>query len=106
MGSKGQWPLAGGALLPLMSLAAPFIRRPVATTLVMVALLLLGAVAYVHLPIAALPAVERPTVVVEAPLPGASPGTVASALAQPLERQLGAIPGIIEMSSWSGIGGT
>ena len=72
----------------------------------MLGILLLGLVAYLRLPIAALPAVERPTIVVSAPLPGASPGTVATALSQPLERQLGTIPGIIEMTSWSGTGGT
>jgi multidrug efflux pump len=87
------------------NLSAPFVRRPVATILIMVAILLLGLVAYMQLPIAALPAVERPTIEVYAPLPGASPSTVASALAQPLEHQLGLIPGIIEMSSYSGTGG-
>jgi multidrug efflux pump len=89
-----------------MNLAAPFIQRPVATTLVMAGIVLLGVVAYLRLPIAALLAVERPTIVVEAPFPGASPTTVATALAQPLERQLGIIPGIVEMTSWSGTGGT
>ena len=86
-------------------LSGPFIRRPVATILIMVATLLLGLVAYAQLPIAALPAVERATIEVYAPLPGASPTTVASALAQPLEHQLGLIPGIVEMSSYSGTGG-
>ena len=89
-----------------MNLAAPFIRRPVATILVMAAIVLLGVVAYIRLPVASLPAVARPTIVVGAPLPGASPATVATALAQPLERQLATIPGIVEMTSWSGTGGT
>jgi len=66
------------------NLSAPFVRRPVATILIMTAILLLGLVAYAGMPIAALPAVERPTIEVYAPLPGASPSTVASALAQPL----------------------
>jgi hydrophobe/amphiphile efflux-1 (HAE1) family protein len=86
--------------------AAQFILRPVATSLLMVGVLLLGLVAYARLPIASLPAVERPTVEVLAPFPGASPNTVASALAQPLETTIGLIPGVIEMSSFSGTGGT
>jgi hydrophobe/amphiphile efflux-1 (HAE1) family protein len=86
--------------------AAQFIRRPVATSLLMVGVLLLGIVAYARLPIASLPAVERPTVEVFAPFPGASPNTVASALAQPLETTIGLIPGVVEMSSFSGTGGT
>ncbi len=89
-----------------MSPAAFFINRPVATTLLMVGIVLLGVVAYVRLPIASLPAVDRPTIVVGAPLPGANPATVATALAQPLERQLATIPGIIEMTSYSGTGAT
>ena len=88
-----------------MSLSAPFIRRPVATLLVAIGILLLGAAAYVHLPIAALPNVDRPTISVWGYLPGASADTVASSLSQPLEHQLGSIPGIIEMYSWSGAGG-
>ena len=88
-----------------MTLSAPFIRRPVATLLVAMGILLLGAVAYVQLPIAALPNVDRPTISVWGYLPGASADTVASSLSQPLEHQLGSIPGIIEMYSWSGAGG-
>ncbi len=88
-----------------MILSAPFIRRPVATLLVAIGILLLGAVAYLHLPIAALPNVDRPTISVWGYLPGASADTVASSLSQPLERQLGTIPGIVEMFSWSGAGG-
>jgi len=89
-----------------VNVAAQFILRPVATSLLMVGVLLLGIVAYARLPIASLPAVERPTIGVYAPFPGASPTTVATALAQPLETTIGLIPGVIEMSSFSGIGGT
>jgi hydrophobe/amphiphile efflux-1 (HAE1) family protein len=89
-----------------MNVAAQFILRPVATSLLMVGVLLLGLVAYARLPIASLPAVERPTIAVYAPFPGASPTTVASALAQPLESTIGLIPGIVEMTSYSGMGGT
>ena len=89
-----------------MNLAAPFIRRPVATTLVMIGVVLLGIVAYTNCRSPRCSPVERPTIVVGAPLPGASADTVATALAQPLERQLGIIPGIVEMTSWSGTGGT
>jgi hydrophobe/amphiphile efflux-1 (HAE1) family protein len=88
-----------------VSVTAQFILRPVATSLLMVGVLLLGVVAYTRLPIASLPAVERPTVEVYAPFPGASPGTVATSLAQPLERNIGLIPGVVEMSSYSGMGG-
>ena len=89
-----------------MNISAPFINRPVATLLLTFAVLVLGAVAYQHLPIAALPAVDRPTIGVYAPMPGASADTVARALAQPLETKLGIIPGIVEMTSWSAMGGT
>jgi hydrophobe/amphiphile efflux-1 (HAE1) family protein len=89
-----------------VNIVAQFILRPVATSLLMVGVLLLGLVAYARLPIASLPAVERPTIEVAAPFPGASPTTVASALAQPLERSIGIIPGVVEMSSFSGMGGT
>ena len=75
-----------------MNVSAPFINRPVATLLLTFAVLVLGAVAYRHLPIAALPAVDRPTIGVWAPMPGASADTVARALAQPLETKLGIIP--------------
>ena len=71
----------------------------------MAGVLLLGMVAYARLPIASLPAVERPTIAVYAPFPGASPTTVATSLAQPLERTIGLIPGVVEMSSYSGMGG-
>jgi hydrophobe/amphiphile efflux-1 (HAE1) family protein len=88
-----------------MNISAPFIRRPVATSLLMAGTILLGIVAYARLPIASLPSVERPTVAVYAPFPGATPNTVATALAQPLERNIGLIPGIAEMYSYIGMGG-
>ena len=89
-----------------MSLSAPFIRRPVATTLLTVALALLGAIAYQFLPVAPLPQVEFPTIQVSSNLPGASPETMASAVATPLERQFGRIAGINEMTSASTLGST
>jgi multidrug efflux pump subunit AcrB len=82
------------------------ILRPVATTLLALGVLLVGVVAYTHMPIAALPSVDRPTIGVYAGLPGASADTIATSLAQPLERQIGIIPGIAEMGSFSATGGT
>jgi len=84
--------------------SAPFIRRPVATFLLSIALVLAGAAAYRQLPIASLPQVEYPTISVTASLPGADPETVASAIATPLERQFGRIAGINQMTSTSSIG--
>lgn len=89
-----------------MSLSAPFIRRPVATTLLTVALALMGAIAYKFLPVSPLPQVEFPTIQVHANLPGASPETMASSVATPLERQFGRIAGITEMTSASTLGST
>ena len=89
-----------------MNVSAPWIRRPVATTLIAIGILLVGILAYLRLPIAALPSVDRPTISVWAGLPGASADTIASAVAQPLERQIGTIPGVAEMSSFSATGGT
>jgi hydrophobe/amphiphile efflux-1 (HAE1) family protein len=89
-----------------MSISAPFIRRPVATTLLTIALAMLGAIAYQFLPVAPLPQVEFPTIQVSAGLPGASPETMASSVATPLERQFGRIAGITEMTSTSTLGGT
>ena len=88
-----------------MSLSAIFVRRPVATLLLSAGLLLLGLVAYRNLPIAALPNVDRPTIVVNAGLPGASADTIGAAVSQPLEHQLGTIPGIVQMQASSGTGG-
>ena len=84
-----------------MSLSAPFIRRPIGTTLLTVALALSGGIAFFLLPVAPLPQVEFPTIQVQAGLPGASPETMASAVATPLERQFGRIAGVTEMTSTS-----
>jgi multidrug efflux pump len=89
-----------------MSISAPFIKRPVATTLLTVAVALVGAVAYRFLPVSPLPQVDFPTINVRANLPGASPETMASSVATPLERQFGRIAGVTEMTSSSSIGAT
>src|SRR3954468_8518598 len=89
-----------------MSISTPFIRRPVGTSLLSVAVLLAGALAYTRLPVAPLPEVEFPTISVGASLPGASPETMASAVATPLERQFGRIAGVTQMTSSSGQGST
>src|SRR5207253_3855581 len=86
--------------------SAPFIRRPVATSLITVAILLSGVVAFRFLPVAPLPQVDFPTISVGANLPGASPVTMASAVATPLERQFGRIAGVTQMTSSSGLGQT
>ena len=88
-----------------MSISAPFIRRPVATTLLSIALALAGAIAFRFLPVSPLPQVEFPTIQVQANLPGASPETMASSVATPLERQFGRIAGVTEMTSVSTLGG-
>lgn len=85
--------------------SAPFIRRPVATTLLTLSIALIGALAFFQLPVAPLPQIEFPTLQVSAGLPGASPEIVASSLATPLERYLGHLPGLTEMSSSSSLGG-
>ena len=84
-----------------MNLSRRFIDHPIGTSLVMAAILLAGIVAFVNLPIAALPAVEFPTIQVNANLPGADPETMASAVASPLENQLSTIQGIDTMTSSS-----
>src|ERR1700752_734355 len=89
-----------------MSLSSPFIRRPVGTSLLSIAVLLAGALAYTKLPVAPLPEVEFPTISVSASLPGASPETMATAVATPLERQFGRIAGVTQMTSSSGLGST
>jgi multidrug efflux pump len=86
--------------------SAPFIRRPVATTLITIAIFLSGAVAFRFLPVAPLPQIDFPTIAVGAGLPGASPETMASAVATPLERQFGRISGVTQMTSSSGFGNT
>jgi multidrug efflux pump len=89
-----------------LSPSEPFIRRPIATTLLTVAIALAGAIAYKFLPVSPLPQVEFPTISVQAGLPGASPDTMASAVATPLERQFGRIAGVTEMTSTSSLGST
>src|SRR5579864_5160674 len=89
-----------------MHISAIFIRRPVATSLLSIAILLAGAVAFYFLPVAALPYIDFPTIYVRAGLPGASPETMASSVATPLERQFGRIAGITEMTSTSQLGST
>src|SRR5438552_11305115 len=89
-----------------MSISEPFIRRPIATSLMMLGVLVFGIGAYGLLPVAALPKVDFPTIVVSVNYSGASPQTMASAVATPLEQQFAAIPGLAEMTSTSGIGST
>src|ERR1700752_1496576 len=86
--------------------SAPFIRRPVATTLITIAIFLSGAVAFRFLPVAPLPQIDFPTISVGAGLPGASPETMASSVATPLERQFGRIAGVTQMTSSSQLGQT
>src|SRR6202790_4690472 len=89
-----------------MNISEPFIRKPVATTLLVVAITLAGAAAYRVLPVSPLPEVEFPTISVSAALPGADPETLASAVATPLERQFGRIADVSEMTSSSALGST
>src|SRR6476646_4524751 len=89
-----------------MNISAPFIRRPVATSLLAMGLLMAGILAYTRLPVAPIPQVEYPVISVNAGLPGASPETMASAVATPLERQFGRIAGITQMTSSSSLGST
>ncbi|HEV2271342.1 MAG TPA: multidrug efflux RND transporter permease subunit [Steroidobacteraceae bacterium] len=89
-----------------MSVSAPFISRPVATSLLMAGILLVGLVAFPLLPVAPLPQVDFPTLQVSASLPGASPETMASAIATPLEYQFMAIPGVSQLTSQSVLGST
>ena len=89
-----------------MNISAPFIKRPIGTSLLALALLLSGALAFNFLPVAPLPQVEFAVVQVNAGLPGASPETMASAVATPLERQLGRIAGVNQMTSSSSLGST
>src|SRR5246500_2989738 len=87
-----------------MSISEPFIRRPIATSLMMLGVLVFGIGAYGLLPVAALPKVDFPTIVVSANYPGASPDTMASSIATPLEQQFATIPSLDQMTSTSGIG--
>jgi HAE1 family hydrophobic/amphiphilic exporter-1 len=85
-------------------ISAPFIKHPIATTLLMLAVFCVGLVAYPLLPVAPLPQVDFPTIVVSASLPGGSPDTMASSVAQPLERQFAQIPGVAQLTSSSSLG--
>ena len=87
-----------------MNLSAPFIRRPVATTLLSLGLIVAGVLAFFKLPVSPLPDVDIPTIAVQATLPGASPEDVATTVASPLERHLGQIAGVTEMTSVSSLG--
>src|ERR1700726_127823 len=87
-----------------MNISEPFIRRPIATSLLMGGILLLGLVAFPLLPVAPLPQVDFPTIVVTAQLPGASPETMASSVATPLEYQFPQIAGVSQMTSTSVLG--
>jgi multidrug efflux pump len=89
-----------------MNVSEPFIRRPVATTLLTVGIALAGILGYALLPVSPLPQVEFPTIQISAGLPGASPETMASSVATPLERQFGRIAGVTEMTSTSNLGST
>ncbi|QOZ32283.1 efflux RND transporter permease subunit [Bradyrhizobium sp. CCBAU 53421] len=88
------------------SISSPFIRYPIGTSLLMAGILFVGMVAYPLLPVAPLPQVDFPTIQISANLPGASPETMASSVAQPLERQFAQIPGIAQMTSTSSLGST
>jgi multidrug efflux pump len=92
--------------LPGRSVSAPFIARPIATTLLTLGLAIAGVIAYFLLPVAPLPQVDYPTISVSAAMPGASPDTMAATVATPLERALGAIAGVNEMTSSSSLGNT
>jgi multidrug efflux pump len=89
-----------------MNFSWPFIRRPIGTTLMAIGLFLVGAVAYNFLPVASLPSVEFPTISISASRPGADPNIMAATVAAPLERQLGIIAGVTEMTSTSSTGST
>ncbi|SIT43004.1 multidrug efflux system, subunit C [Paraburkholderia ribeironis] len=89
-----------------MNLSRPFIARPIATTLLAIGIALAGAFAFTKLPVAPLPQVDFPTISIQATLPGASPETVATSVASPLERHLGSIADVTEMTSMSAVGST
>jgi hypothetical protein len=88
-----------------MNISAPFIARLVTTTLLTLAIVMAGGIGFSKLPVSLLPWVDYPTIVVNARLPGASPGTVATSVAEPLERHLGQIADVTEMTSQSAMGG-
>ncbi|MGH6998642.1 MAG: efflux RND transporter permease subunit, partial [Phenylobacterium sp.] len=87
-----------------MNLSRPFVERPIATVLLTLGIALAGIAAFFVLPVAPLPQVDYPTISVSASLPGASPETMAATVATPLERSLGRIAGITEMTSSSSLG--
>src|SRR3984957_17631065 len=87
-----------------MSISEPFIHRPVATTLLTIGLALAGTLAFFLLPVSPMPSADFPVIVVSATLPGASPETVATSVTTPLERHLGTIAGVSEMTSQSAVG--
>src|SRR5450432_3339712 len=89
-----------------MNIAGPFIRRPIATTLLAIGVLLAGSWAYTLLPVSPLPRVDFPTISISASLPGASPETMASSVATPLERRFGRIAGVTEITSSNVLGTT
>ena len=89
-----------------MNISAPFIQRPIGTTLLAIAVLLAGAAAFLGLPVAPLPKVDLPTISISGSLPGASPTTMATAVAMPLERRVGRISGVTEITSESTLGRT
>src|SRR6476620_2637420 len=88
------------------SISSPFIRYPIGTSLLLAGILFVGLVAYPLLPVAPLPQVDFPTIQDSASLPGGGPETMASSVAQPLERQFAQIPGIAQMTSTSSLGST
>src|SRR5450631_4376970 len=96
--SGGSAGMSGGGI------SGPFIRYPIGTSLLMAGILFVGLVAYPLLPVAPLPQVDFPTIQVTASLPGGSPETMATSVAQPLERQFAQIPGIAQMTSTSYLG--
>jgi multidrug efflux pump subunit AcrB len=87
-----------------MNFSEPFIKRPIGTTLIAIGVFLVGAVAYQLLPVASMPTVDFPTITVSANRPGADPETMAATVAAPLERRLGEIPGVVELTSRSSLG--
>ena len=89
-----------------MNISAPFVERPVATTLLTIGIAIAGLLAFKLLPVAPLPQVDFPTISVRASLPGASPDTMAATVATPLERALGSIAGVTEITSSSSLGST
>src|SRR5262244_4525553 len=89
-----------------MSPSRPFILRPVATTLLMIGIVLVGIVAYRQLPVSALPQVDYPTIQVTTFYPGAGPDVMASSVTAPMERQFGQLPGLSQMTSSSSFGGS